>query len=137
MINYIIITTFIDINNLFMNIGDKIRQIREAKGLTQKEVSLTIGMDQSQYSKIEKGKTDPSTSTVDKIAKAIGIELSDLFASHDVLKDINSYDKSLMEKLHLIEQLDEEEKKSIFNIVDGLVSKKKLRDTLTNALSGN
>ncbi|WP_296621086.1 helix-turn-helix transcriptional regulator [Marivirga sp.] len=120
-----------------MNIGDKIRQIREAKGLTQKEVSLTIGMDQSQYSKIEKGKTDPSTSTVDKIAKAIGIELSDLFASHDVLKDINSYDKSLMEKLHLIEQLDEEEKKSIFNIVDGLVSKKKLRDTLTNALSGN
>lgn len=40
-----------------------------------------------------------------------------------------------MEKLHLIEQLDEEEKKSIFNIVDGLVSKKKLRDKRNPMLS--
>ena len=116
-----------------MNIGDKIRQIREARGLTQKEVALTIGMDQSQYSKIEKGKTDPSTSTLEKVAKAIGIGLSELFAD-DSFKDINSYDKSLMEKLQLIEQLDEDEKKSIFKIIDGLVSKKKLKDTLTSAL---
>ncbi len=122
-----------DINNHFMNIGDKIRQIREARGLTQKEVALTIGMDQSQYSKIEKGKTDPSTSTLEKVAKAIGIGLSELFAD-DSFKDINSYDKSLMEKLQLIEQLDEDEKKSIFKIIDGLVSKKKLKDTLTTAL---
>lgn len=122
-----------DINNHFMNIGDKIRQIREARGLTQKEVALTIGMDQSQYSKIEKGKTDPSTSTLEKVAKAIGIGLSELFAD-DSFKDINSYDKSLMEKLQLIEQLDEDEKKSIFKIIDGLVSKKKLKDTLTSAL---
>ena len=122
-----------DINNHFMNIGDKIRQIREARGLTQKEVALTIGMDQSQYSKIEKAKTDPSTSTLEKVAKAIGIGLSELFAD-DSFKDINSYDKSLMEKLQLIEQLDEDEKKSIFKIIDGLVSKKKLKDTLTTAL---
>ncbi len=39
-----------------------------------------------------------------------------------------------MEKLQLIEQLDEDEKKSIFKIIDGLVSKKKLKDTLTSAL---
>ena len=117
-----------------MNIGEKIRRVREARKLSQKEVALAIGMDQSQYSKIEKGKTDPSTSTLDKITKAIGVELSELFASDDSFKDINSYDKSLMEKLRLLEQLDEDEKQSIYKIIDGLIAKKKLKETLTTAL---
>ena len=118
-----------------MEIGDKIKKAREAKGLTQKEVALTVNMDQSQYSKIEKGKTDPSSSTLEKIAKALGLTLSELFASDDIFKDENSYDKSLMEKLRLMDMLDDEEKKSIFNIVDGLIAKKKLRDNLQNLLA--
>lgn len=118
-----------------VEIGGKIKKAREAKGLTQKEVALTVNMDQSQYSKIEKGKTDPSSSTLEKIAKALGLTLSELFASDDIFKDESSYDKSLMEKLRLIDMLDEEEKKSIFNIVDGLIAKKKLRDNLQNLLA--
>ena len=39
-----------------------------------------------------------------------------------------------MEKIKLIEQLDEKERDSIFNIIDGLISKKRLKDTLSNAL---
>lgn len=91
-------------------------------------------MDQSQYSKLEKDKTDPSVSTLVKVAKALGIQLSELFAS-DALKDVNSYNKSVLEKISLVEQLDEDEKKSIFKIVDGLVSKKKMKDSLSKALS--
>jgi hypothetical protein len=40
-----------------------------------------------------------------------------------------------MEKLRLIELLDSKEQQSIYNIVDGLVASKKLRDTLSNALN--
>ena len=117
-----------------MNIGEKIRKVREAKSLTQKEVALSINMDQSQYSKIEKGKTDPSCTTIEKIAKALNVEVYELFIADEIFKDVNSVDKTLMEKIQLIEQLDEKEKNSIFNIIDGLFSKKKLKDTLTNAL---
>jgi len=35
-----------------MNVGEKIREVREAKGLSQKEVALTLVMNPSQYSKI-------------------------------------------------------------------------------------
>ena len=117
-----------------MNIGDKIKKVREAKELSQKQVAMMIDMDQSQYSKIEKGKTDPTTSTLEKICKALNIELSELFASDEIFKDVNSGDKTIIEKLRLIELLDEKEKNSIFNIVDGLIARKKLKDTLTNAL---
>jgi hypothetical protein len=41
-----------------------------------------------------------------------------------------------MEKIKLIEQLDDQEKNSLFNIIDGLFAKKRLKDSLSNALSG-
>lgn len=118
-----------------MNIGEKIRKVREAKGLSQKEISAMVNMDQSQYSKIENDKTDPTTSTLEKIAKALGIDVSELFVSDKIFKDVNSADKTIMEKLRLIELLDPKEQQSIYNIVDGLVSSKKLRDTLSSALN--
>nr|WP_319573660.1 helix-turn-helix transcriptional regulator [uncultured Draconibacterium sp.] len=88
-----------------------VKYAREAKGLTQKQVALEIGMDQSQYSKIEKGKTDPYTSTVEKIAKALEMTLAELFSSDDIFREVNSQDKTLMEKLRVLELLEDEEKK--------------------------
>jgi transcriptional regulator with XRE-family HTH domain len=123
-----------DLKAFNMEIGERIKKIREARGLSQKEIANMIKMDQSQYFKLEKDKTDPSVSTLAKVAKALGIQLSELFAN-DLLKDVNSYDKSLMEKITLIDQLDEEEKMSLFKIIDGLFSKKKMKDSLTKALA--
>jgi transcriptional regulator with XRE-family HTH domain len=117
-----------------MLIGDKIKKVRETKGLSQKEVALSLKMDPAQYSRIENGKTDPSFSSIEKIAKALGVELSDLFKAEEVFKDVNSYDKSLLEKLSLIEKLEEKEKQAFFSIMDALLAKKKLKDTLANAI---
>ena len=118
-----------------MKIGVNIKKIREAKNLSQKEVALAVGMDQSQYSKIENGKTDPSTSTLLKIAKAMKIKAADLFEADTIFIDINTADKTMMEKIKVMEQLDEQERNSLYNIIDGLFSKKKLKDTLSNALA--
>ena len=48
---------FVDIINNAMNIGEKIKKVREAKGFSQKQVAVMLDMDQSQYSKIENSKT--------------------------------------------------------------------------------
>lgn len=117
-----------------MHVGKNIRKIREAKGLSQKEVAISVGMDQAQYSRIENSKTDPSFSTVDKIAKALGVELSELFKADELFRDVNSKDKTLMEKLRLVEILEDKEQKAFYNILDALVAKKRLTDTLSNAL---
>jgi transcriptional regulator with XRE-family HTH domain len=118
-----------------MDIGEKIRHIREAKSLSQKEVISAIGMAPAMYSRIESGKTEPSISTLEKIAKALGVDLFEFFGSDDKLADVNSYDASLMEKVKLIETLTEEEKKTVFTIVDAFAGKKKLKEALSNAMS--
>ncbi len=67
---------------------------------------LGSGSDTANYSRIESGKTDPAFSSVVKITKALGVQLTDLFNADEVLSDINSFDKSLIEKMSLVEQLD-------------------------------
>ena len=115
-----------------MNLAKTLKKVREAKGLSQKQLAGLLKMPQPQYSHIESGKTDPAFSAVVKIAKALGMSLSELFAADEIFSEVNAYDKTLMEKLRLIDSLDETEKKSIYNIVDALIAKKKLKDNLQN-----
>lgn len=117
-----------------MKLADSIKKVREAKGLSQKEVAMACKMDTAQYSRIENNKTDPSFSSVARIAKAMGVGLADLFKADELFKDVDSYDRSLMEKLSLIEQLEKKEKQAFYAILDALIAKKKLKDTLNTAL---
>jgi transcriptional regulator with XRE-family HTH domain len=118
-----------------MDIGKKIKSIREAKGMTAKDVISAVGMGAPMYSRIENGVNEPSLSTLEKIAKALGVKLSDFFDTDDKLADVNSYDASIMEKIKLVEELNDEEKKMVFSFVDALVGKKKLKDALSGVLN--
>lgn len=118
-----------------MGLGEQIKKIRLAKGLSQKEVVMAANIEKAQYSRIENDKTDPSYSTIEKIAKAMGCTLAELFNTGEEVKDIHSMDKSLMEKVVILENLEEDERKGIYSIIDGLATKQKLKRTLSNALA--
>jgi len=117
-----------------MNVGENIKKIRMAKGLSQKEVTITSGLDTAQYSRIENGKTDPSVTTLERIAKAMNISLADIFSTNGELREINSSDQTIMEKISLVEALPDEERKTIYFMLDAFVGKKKLKETLSNVL---
>jgi len=63
---------------VFMSVNEKIRSIREAKGLTQEQVAEKTGISSSVYGDIERGENDPKLSKLQKIAEAFEIELSEL-----------------------------------------------------------
>lgn len=86
------------------------------------------------YSRIKTGKAEPSLSTLEKIAQALNVKLSDFFDTENSTEDINSLDASLIEKVKMIDTLDQEEKKTVFSIVDAFIGKKKLKDALSNVL---
>ena len=117
-----------------MKIIENIKRVREAKGLSQKEVISAIGMGPAQYSRIENGKTDPSVGTLVKIAKALGVSMAELFLEKDVLGDFSSVDTTLMERVSLINGLTKEEQQTIFSILDAFVAKRKLKSTLKTVL---
>lgn len=116
-----------------MDLSQNIKKLRERKGLSQKELISLVGLGAPMYSRIETGKVEPSLSTLEKIATALNVNLSELFTNN--FEDINSFDSDLVEKVKMIEALSNDEKKTVFSIVDAFVGKKKLKETLNNVLT--
>jgi len=61
-----------------MSVNEKIRLIRETKGLTQEQVAEKIGISASVYGDIERGENDPKLSKLQKIAEFFEISSSEL-----------------------------------------------------------
>jgi len=120
---------------LNMNIGQNIKRVRTAKNMSQKELTSIIDMGAAQFSRIENGKTDPSVNTLERIAKALGVSLSELFIDENSDTEVISHDKTIMEKVRLIESLQEDEKQVIFKMLDAFVSKQTLKSALQNAIN--
>ena len=62
-----------------MDIGGKIRQIRTDKNLTIKQLAELVACTPSLISQLERGKADPSISTLKKIASALNANIVDFF----------------------------------------------------------
>ena len=60
----------------------QLRQIRERKGLTQRDLAEKIGMDAATVNRAEKMAASAKLSTYMKCADALGVELVDLFATN-------------------------------------------------------
>ncbi|HZP00341.1 MAG TPA: helix-turn-helix domain-containing protein [Terriglobia bacterium] len=62
-----------------MSIGTRIIQVRNQRGLTQRELSERSGIASSYLSRIENRRLEPRPKTLRRIADALGIPVSDLF----------------------------------------------------------
>lgn len=58
--------------------GDRIRQYRKEKGLTQKQLGDLCGMADSAIRRYESGRQNPKIETLQKLASALNINLYDL-----------------------------------------------------------
>ena len=61
-----------------MKQNEKIKKIRQYRGLTQRDVAQKMGVSVQSYSQYETGKRNPTRKTLDKIAAAIGCKTSDI-----------------------------------------------------------
>lgn len=59
--------------------GQRVRFLRKEKGITQEQLSFEIDADNSYIANIENAHRDIPLSRVQKIAKALGVSLSELF----------------------------------------------------------
>ena len=63
--------------------GDRCRQLRRTTGLSQEKFAYHIGMDRSYYASIETGTRNVTLSSMAKIAKGLGITMSELLIGVD------------------------------------------------------
>lgn len=66
-----------------MNIGEKLRKLRKDNGLTLKELSKQAGLSISFISDIENGRRNPRLENLDKLAKALKVDVSILLGEDE------------------------------------------------------
>ena len=111
-----------------MSIGENIKRIREQKGLLQKEVATELGLDKSSYSKLEKDMREVKVSELQKLSSLFNMTIDQIVSFEGAIpKEITIEDKNSVEQIKLINQLDEDDKKTVFSIIDKMLTNQKFK----------
>ncbi len=65
-------------DNILIAFGDRVREIRKMKTLTQEEVSEITGFHRTYIGMVERGERNPSLKNIEVFAKAFGMTVSEL-----------------------------------------------------------
>ncbi len=64
--------------DLLILFGDKVRTVRMKQGLSQEELAARAGVHRTYIGMIERAEKNITLKNIDKIAKALGVSISDL-----------------------------------------------------------
>jgi len=64
---------------LHKKFGQRVKELRKNKGLTQEDLAFAIGVDRSYMGFIERGERNPTLDKIGKIAKALKVSWKELF----------------------------------------------------------
>jgi len=67
--------------DLVQLLGENVRRIRKAKGVSQEELALDAGMKRSYLSDLERGTRNPSVKALGRLAAALEVEPGELLKS--------------------------------------------------------
>lgn len=109
-----------------MEIGQKIREARIEKGLTQEELGKIVGLQKSAIAKYENGRVvNIKRSTLQKLAKALDLRGSDLIIESNPKEAATLHarvlmDSELMVSIEQYYELSDEKKKMVRDLIRSL-----------------
>ncbi len=117
-----------------MTIGEKIREARKSKGWSQRLLAQRIDSDASYINRIETGKLNPSVVGLQRIADALECSLDQLVRGKDNDPEVHIRDKGVLERMRLIDSLEEADRNALIHIIDSMLTKQRMRELLDGKL---
>jgi transcriptional regulator with XRE-family HTH domain len=77
-----------DITGRIMVIGDRLRELREAKMLSQGDIEKRTGLLRCYISRVENNHTVPAVNTLEKLARALEVPMYQLFHAGEASPDV-------------------------------------------------
>ena len=69
----------VDQRQIKKHFGERLRELRKRKGLSQETLALTCDLDRTYIGGVERGERNISLINIYKIADALGVAMKDLF----------------------------------------------------------
>ncbi|MCK9403716.1 MAG: helix-turn-helix domain-containing protein [Chitinophagaceae bacterium] len=108
-----------------LTFGKKMREIREAKNISQADLAQVLSTNPSLIGKYEKDEVKPSIDAIKKLAEALGTTagyLLDDTSDFDFLKDV-----AMLKRFNDLNLLPEPDKEYILYTLDALIKAAKLK----------
>ena len=118
-----------------MIVGNRLRAIREMRNLSQGDIEKRTGLLRCYVSRVENGHTVPAIETLEKMARALEIELYQLFFEPQIHKEpqevklpasakLSGKDSALLVRLtKLVPQMEDRNKKLLLGFVQKLAAR--------------
>lgn len=115
-----------------MKLQNKLKALRKERGWSQAKLAEKVGVHAVHISKLERGHYQPSIDLLKKMAQVFEVTTDYLLNDEeDNFSPVMVGDKSLAERIRLIDSLDTDERYALLKIIDALLTKKKFVDLVT------
>lgn len=106
--------------------GKKLRECREAKNLSQKDLATLLNTSYSVIGKYERDEMIPSIEVAKNIAKILDTTVGYILGETE---QVNIFkDPTMLNRFNDIEKLDPENKKHLLSVVDGFIQALKFKN---------
>jgi Predicted transcriptional regulators len=109
-------------------LGQKLQHLRKEKNWTQDELGKLIGIHGRSIGKYEAGMSNPSRETLQKLANIFEVPMEYfLVEEENTLASLPIRDKKLLQYFLEVDKMDEEAKKVIMSVIEGILAKERER----------
>jgi transcriptional regulator with XRE-family HTH domain len=111
-----------------MTIGDKIKELRRKRNMSQTDLGNLAGVHYSHIGKYENNQQVPSTETLKKIANVFEVPI-DYLLDDDSTNSIkvSFQDEDLLRDFKAIEQMPEDDKRTIKELINAFIVKNQIK----------
>ena len=89
-----------------MEVGERIRELREARGMTQNALANAAGVSPTYIYQLERGEKSPTVEYLDHICWGLGVTIKDFFGESELNGEIAAIFSELNERQrHLLAEL--------------------------------
>lgn len=111
-----------------MGVGERIKELRTLKKLTQSDLAKEVGLTYIQVGRYETQKSNPSSDVLQKLANALDTTTDYLMnGSQDEVVSAQLTDKELLKQFRAVEKLDSEDKHLVKTFIDAFLTKRQVQ----------
>lgn len=111
-----------------MTFGEKIRQLRKRKNITQEQLAKLIGSHESHIGRYEKDQSDPTAPAIKKLADVFNVSTDYLlFDKIETSISVKISDKELLEQFQELDKMDEEKRALVKRVISMAINEDKIK----------
>lgn len=115
-----------------MEIGTRIKKLRQQHDWTQEELADQVGINKRNISRYESGHVEPRKSTLRKLAEVLGISYEDLIGTAGATAAGLPDDPKLLQLVNGISSLPQEKKDALLRIIDIVIRENRIQSAVAS-----